>query len=215
MSFISNILKKKETENSSEMEDFMTLIKVYLQSTLAINLGINTPAALPDMMTFKRTLHIPTVHNKLGIGEQKACKRMLQNLYDMSDSFFKEIDASVKKNCRKQQDVPTFFYQFQGYIQEVMMLMGNLMKWKIRIPFFMRKVLKNATEKTVSDIFNKQDWSDPATIKSIYSVRKYQKTLGLSQKWTTEFVYNFILLAKRNGNPTQDDLDKAEQKMSK
>lgn len=215
MGLLTNIFKKKDTEESSGMEDFMTLIKVYLQSSLAVNLGINQPAALPDLMTFKRTLKIPTVNNKLGQGEQKACKKMLQDLYGISDTFFKEIDQSVKKNCRRQQDVPNFFYLFQGYMQELMMLMGNLMKWKFRIPSFMKKMLKSATDKSVSDIFNKQDWNDPATLKSVYAVRKYQKSLGFSQQWTSEFVYNFIVLAKREAKPSQDDIDKAEAKMKK
>ncbi len=213
MSILSHIFKKKETDNVGGMEDFMTLIRVYFQSALAANLGINTPASLPDMMAFKRSLHVQTVNNKLGVGERKACKNMLQSLYGISDSFFKEIDGSIKKNCRRQQDVPNYLYQFQGYVQELMMLMGNLMKWKFRIPGFLRKALKTVTDKTVDDVFNKQDWTDEATRKAVFAVRRYQKTLGFTQAWTSEFVYNFIILAKREPQPSQAEVKQAEAKM--
>ena len=72
MAFL-DIFKKKEKENVGGMEDFMTLIRVYFQSVLASNLGISNINALPDLLTFKRTLHVATVNNRLGIGEKKAC----------------------------------------------------------------------------------------------------------------------------------------------
>ena len=98
MAFL-DIFKKKNKENVGGMEDFMTLIRVYFQSVLASNLGISNLAALPDLLTFKRTLHVATVNNKLGLGEKKACAKMLQDLYGISDNFFKEIDQSIKKGC--------------------------------------------------------------------------------------------------------------------
>lgn len=56
------------------MEDFMTLIRVYYQAVMAANLGINNLAALPDLRLFKQTLHVPTVNNKLGLGEKTAAR---------------------------------------------------------------------------------------------------------------------------------------------
>ena len=215
MSFFSDIFKKKEKDNVGGMEDFMTLIRVYFQASLAANLGINNLAALPDMMAFKRSLKVATVNNKLGIGEKKACKNLLQNLYGISDNFFKEIDASIKKGCRKQTDVANYLYLFQGYTQELMMLMGNLMKWRCRVPSCLRKALRAMTDKTVDDIFNKNDWNDEATRKSIFSVRKYQQSLGFSTDWTKEYSYNFIILAKKEKKPSQAEIAEAEAKMKK
>ena len=208
MGFFSNIFKKKQTNAVGGMEDFMTLIRVYFQSTLAAQLGINNVAALPDMMAFKRSLHVATVNNKLGIGEKKACKNLLQTLYGISDNFFKEIDASIKKGCRRQQDVTNYLYQFQGFSQELMMLVGNLMKWKFRIPAFMKKMFRTVSDKTVNDIFTKDNWTD-----DVFSVRRYQKALGFTEEWTAEYVYNVIILAKREPTPSQEDIKKAEAKM--
>ena len=197
------------------MEDFMTFIRVYFQSTLAANLGISNASALPDMMTFKRTLHVATVNNKLGVGERKACKKLLQDLYGISENFFKEIDGSVKKGCKRMQDVQPYFVLFQGFSQELMMLVGNMMKWKFRIPSFLRKAMRTMTDKTVHDILTGMNWKDDATRKSVFAVRNYQQRLGFSELWIQDYVYNFIILAKREPKPSQQEVKAAEAKMNK
>lgn len=215
MGFLSNIFKKKEKENVGGMEDFMTLIRVYFQSVLASNLGISNIAALPDMAAFKRSLHVATVNNKLGVGEKKVCSKMLKDIYGISDNFFKEIDSSIKKGCRNQNDVRNYLYMFQGYTQELMMLMGNLMKWKFRIPGFLKKAMRQMTDKTVHDIFTKDVWTDDGVRKAVFSVRRYQQLLGFSEAWTAEFVYNIIVLAKKEPKPSDEDIKKAESKAKK
>lgn len=63
---------------------------------------------------------------------------MLKDLYGMDDGFCKEIDMSVKKNCRRIQDIQAYMYQFQAFSQDIMMLTGNLMKLKLRLPSFQK-----------------------------------------------------------------------------
>ncbi len=60
------------------------------------------------------------------------------------------------------------------------------------------------TEKTVNDIFTKNDFSDAAVIKSVMAVRQYDKRLGFSQKWVTDFVYQVVMLAKKEPKPAND-----------
>lgn len=214
MAFL-DIFKKKKKENVGGMEDFMTLIRVYFQSVLAANLGISNLSALPDLLTFKRTLHVATVNNKLGLGEKKACAKMLQDLYGISDSFFKEIDMSIKKGCRTQNDVGRYLYAFQGFTQDTMMLVGNILKWKFRIPGFMKKMVKKLTDSTVHDILTKDTWDDDGVRKSVFSVRRYQQMLGFSEAWIQEYVYNLITLAKKEPNPSDEEVAKAQAKMKK
>jgi len=57
------------------------------------------------------------------------------------------------------------------------------------------------TEKTVNDIFNKNDYTDPAVMKSVVAVRQYSQRLGFSQKWITNFVYKVVMLAKKEPKP--------------
>ena len=206
MGFIDKIFGKKADgmQKAGGMEDYMTLVRVYFQATLAARLGITNLAMLPDLRVFKSTLHVPTVNNKLGVGEKTRCKKMLKELYKTDDNFFDEIDLSIKKNCRKLQDVQPYLIQFQGFTQDLMMLLGNLMKFKLRVPGFLQKALYVMTEKTVNDIFTKNDFSDAAVIKSVMAVRQYDKRLGFSQKWVTDFVYQVVMLAKKEPKPAND-----------
>lgn len=192
-------------ERVTGMENYMTLVRVYFQAVIAETAGITNLAMLPDLRVFKSTLKVATVNNKLGVGEKKRCRKMLQELYKTNDDFFKEIDLSVKKNCRRMQDVNTYLIQFQGFSQDLMMLMGNLMKFKMRMPSFFGKLIYTMTEKTVGDIFTKNDFKDAGVMKTVVAIRKYDARLGFSQRWITDFVYQVVMLAKKEPRPKSDD----------
>ena len=204
MSFFSKLFgKTKQSEAKiGGMEDYMTLVRVYFQASLAERLGITNLSMLPDLRTFKATLKVPTVNNKLGPGEKSKCRKMMKEFYNTDDLFFKEVDASVKKNCRKLQDVQPFMLQFQAFLQDLMMLTGNLMKFKLRVPSFFKKAIYTMTEKTVSDIFNKNDFKDAGVVKTVLGIRQYNLRLGFSQKWVTDFVYKVVMLAKKEPKPS-------------
>ena len=195
MSFLNKLFGKKEDEQQKAggMEDFMTLIRVYFQACMAADLGISNLAALPDLRVFKATLKVPTQNNRLGLAEKSRCNKMLKELYQMDDDFTKEIDASIRKRCKKPQDVQTYMYQFSGFTQDLMMLTGNLMKFKLRVPSFFKSAIRTMTEKTVNDIFNKNDFTDPGVMKTVVAIRQYAQKLGFSQQWTTNFVYRVVI----------------------
>ena len=207
MSILSKLFGRKsdQQEKTGGMEDFMTLVRVYFQASMASDLGITNLAALPDLRVFKTTLKVPTVNNKLGVGEKTRCRKMLKEIYGMEDIFFKEIDQSVKKKCKRLQDVQPYFIQFQGFTQDLMMLIGNLMKFKLRVPSFMKKAIYTMTEKTVNDIFNKNDFTDPGVMKTVVAIRENSRRLGYSQSWTTAFVYKVVMLAKKEPRQKNDE----------
>ena len=210
MGFFSKLFNKNEegSQGVGGMEDYMTLVRVYFQASLASHLGITNLAMLPDLRTYKQTFHIPTVNNKLGVGEKASVSKTMKNIYQLDENFFSEIDKSIKKNCKKIQDIQTYLIQFQGYTQELMMLIGNLMKFKLRVPGFFKKVIYSMTAKTVNDIFEKNDYSDPGVIKSVLAVRQYNKRLGFSQKWTTDFIHQVVLLAKKEPKAAEENKPK-------
>ena len=204
MAFWNKFFGKKETQQKAGgMEDFMTLIRVYFQAVMAADLGISNLAALPDLRVFKATLKVPTQNNRLGLAEKTRCNKMLKELYGMNDSFTKEIDASIRKRCKKPQDVQTYMYQFQGFTQDLMMLTGNLMKFKLRVPSIFKSAIRTMTEKTVNDIFTKNDFSDAGVMKTVVAIRQYAQKLGFSQQWTTDFVYRVVMLAKKEPKPKE------------
>ena len=207
MGIFSNLFGRKSADTEQKvggMEDFMTLIRVYFQAVIASDLGITNLNALPDLRVFKVTLRVPTQGGKLGLGEKARCKKMLKELYEMDDDFFKEIDQSIRHRCKKIQDVQTYLLQFQTYVQDVMMLSGNLMKFKLRLPSFFKGAIRTATDKTVHDIFTKNDYKDASVLKTVVSVRELDKRLGFSEKWTTDFVYRVVMLAKKEKQPQTD-----------
>lgn len=207
MGFFSKIFAKKteQEERVGGVQDYMTLVRVYFQAALAARLGISNLAMLPDLRVFKNTLHVKTVNNKLGVGERTACRKMMREMYQTDDLFFDEIDQSIKKNCKKMQDIQPYMLQFQGFTQDLMMLVGNLMKFKLRVPGIFKKLLYTMTEKTVNDIFNKNDFTDAGVLKTVASIRKYNKRLAFSQKWTTDFVFQLVTLAKKEPKPADEE----------
>lgn len=200
MSIISKIFGRKQAETESKaggMEDFMTLIRVYYQAVMAAQVGINNLGALPDLRVFKQTFHVPTINNKIGLGEKKHCQRLLMDIYNLSDNFFAEIDSSVKKRCKKMQDVQPYFINFQGFSQDLMMLMGNLMKWKFRLPSFFKSALHDMVGKQVHEVLTRPTWNDEGVRRTCVAIRQYQQHLGYSESWMTEYVFTIIMLAKK------------------
>ena len=200
MSILSRIFgksKDKQQLTVGGMEDFMLLIRVYYQAMMASHLGINNLGALPDLRIFKQTYHVATVNNKLGIAEKKHCRKLIQSIYKVSDSFFTEIDNSIKKHCHKIQDAQSYLIQFQGFSQDLMMLMGNLMQWKMRLPSFFRGALREMVAKQVHQIFTQNDWKDDGVRRTCIAIRKYQSMLGYSEQWITEYVHTIVMLAKK------------------
>ena len=200
MSILSRIFgksKDKQQMTVGGMEDFMLLIRVYYQAMMASHLGINNLGALPDLRIFKQTYHVATVNNKLGIAEKKHCRKLIQSIYKVSDSFFTEIDSSIKKHCHKIQDAQSYLIQFQGFSQDLMMLMGNLMQWKMRLPSFFRGALREMVAKQVHQIFTQNDWKDDGVRRTCIAIRKYQSMLGYSEQWITEYVHTIVMLSKK------------------
>ena len=197
MSIFANLFKKQADADAKvvgNVEDFVSLTRVYFQSVIAVNLGITNIRFLPDVANFKRLFK---VGGKLGLAEKSASRKMLMQDYGISESFFKEIDTSIKKNCRTQNDVQAYLFMYQGFSSDLMMLMGNLMQWKFRMPAIFKKALRSMTEKTVHDVCTKTVWKADDVHKTAAAVRQYKERLGFSEQWMSEYVYNIVLLAKK------------------
>lgn len=205
MGFLKNLFGKKEQlENLGGMEDFMTLIRVYFQAEMAGNMGITNINSLPDLATFKRGLKIQTQGNKLGIAEKARCRKMLSQMYGISESFFKEIDSSIRKNCRNVNNMQAYMFQFQGFSSDLMMQVGTIMKWKFRVPSFLKNALHTLTADAVHQIMTNNTWKDESSYKTVYSLRQYQQHLGFSENWMTEYAFNMICLAKKEPKKKED-----------
>ena len=212
MSIFANLFKKQADADAKvvgNVEDFVSLTRVYFQSVIAVNLGITNIRFLPDVANFKRLFKVATQGGKLGLAEKSASRKMLMQDYGISESFFKEIDTSIKKNCRTQNDVQAYLFMYQGFSSDLMMLMGNLMQWKFRMPAIFKKALRSMTEKTVHDVCTKTVWKADDVHKTAAAVRQYKERLGFSEQWMSEYVYNIVLLAKKEPKH-KDEVAKAK-----
>ena len=196
--------KKDEVENVGGLEDFMTLIRIYMQSEIAGNMGITNINMLPDLATFKRGLKIKTQGNKLGVAEKAQCKKMLAQMYGISESFFKELDSCIRKNCRNVNMLQPFMYQFQGFSSDLMMQVGTILKWRFRVPRFLKKALRTMTQDAVHKIMTVNTWKDEASYKTVFNIRQSQQQLGLREEWMTEYAFNMICLAKKEPRKKED-----------
>ena len=161
MNFISKLFKKKEEEtevvSKGSVEEFVTLIRVYYQAVMAVQLGITNLNILNDMALFKRMLKIPTQNNKLGIAEKSRSRKILMQEYGLNENFFKEIDASIKKNCKTQNDIKSYFIMYQGFNNDLFSLLDNLMQWKFRFSMLVKKLLYSQTQKTIHEIVTRSE----------------------------------------------------------
>ncbi len=212
MGLLQKIFSRNSTNEPKVggMEDYMTLVRVYFQAALASQLGITNLAMLPDLRVFKQTMRVPTQNNKLGVGEKNYCKKMMKELYKTDDLYFKEIDSSIRKNCKSLQNVKNYLEMFQAFSQDLMMLTGNLMKFKLRVPGIFKKAIYTMTEKTVNDIFFKNDFRDPSVMKTALQIRQLNNHLNFSPKWVTDFVYQVVMLAKKE-KPTKEQVEEARK----
>ncbi|KAA6319418.1 hypothetical protein EZS27_030684, partial [termite gut metagenome] len=185
-------------------EDFVSLTRVYFQSVLAVSLGITNINFIPDVANFKRLFKVVTQAGKLGLAEKSRSRKMLMQDYRLGEDFFKEIDTSIKKNCKTQNDIKSYLFMYQGFSTDLMMLMGNLMQWKFRIPSIFKNTLRGLTEKTIHDIMTKSNWKADDIRKTVINVRQYKERLGFSEKWMTEYVHNIVLLAKKEPKEKKD-----------
>lgn len=201
---VFDFIKIKKKDNVGNVEDFMSLTRVFFQSVIATQLGVTNIRALPDIANFKRVFKVQTQNGKLGVAEKAASKKMLINDYGLTDNFFKEIEQSVKRNCRNIQEIQPYLFMFQGFSNDFMMLMVNIMQWKLRIPFLPKSVLQGITSKAVSKVCNKPVWKEDDMHKTAMMIKQYKEKLGYSEKWMVEYMFNILLLAKKESKKKKD-----------
>ena len=172
--------KNSEEVSSKNVEDFVSLTRVYFQSVIAANLGITNIRFVPDVANFKRLFKIPTQGGRLGQAEKTASRKMLMQDYGISENFFKEIRCFRKKGiAARRMIVQGYLFMYQGFSNDLMMLMGNLMQWKFRMPSIFKGALRSMTEKTVHEVCTKTVWKKDDVHKTAMTVRQYKERFGI------------------------------------
>lgn len=193
-------LKKKGEDKQAEIqkreEDYISLIRVYIQGFVAETFGISNINQMPDLRAFKVACKVPTMNGKLGLGERLEAKKMLSANYGLSDDFFKTINKSITKNCKNLQQVNSFFVVFQGFVQDFVQLLTTHLGYKLQMPKYFDGMIRKVVVDGVKDLMEKNDWDKLDAAQSAARLRENVNKLGYTQPWMVEFIYPFIMIAK-------------------
>lgn len=202
MGLFSKLFSKRNAEGGDQpaksgVEDYMSFIRIYIQAAMAANLGITNIRLVPELAMFKRALKVPTVNNKLGLGEKAKVRKIMFEQYGMGEDFFDKIDASLRKGCKNPQQIQSYTARFQEFLNNLLTMITTLMKWKMQVPSFMRNSLRTFTHEAVHQAMTKASWSKPEMMATAFNLRKQSESLGFDEAWMTEFMFNVIVLAKK------------------
>lgn len=197
---LTEILKakkeKKEEIVKEKVQNFITLINVYIQASSAATLGIVNLQQLPQLKVLKQKFKIPTEGGRLGVAEKKFVASKMQEEYKLDDSFFSEIDSSIKKVCKKMTDLQPYGIWFQSLMQDLMTAVPLDAQVGLRLPMVFRKWIKSMIAESVHKISSNGEFKNADLIKSAVGVRTYKEKLHFSEKWLTDICYVYVILAR-------------------
>lgn len=198
MGLTDKLQKKKENLEEkvrTKVEDFNMLIRVYLQASFAANLGVMDFRMLPDLKLLKQKFKIPT-QVRLGVAEKAYVANIMKTEYKLTDSFFSEIDSSIKRVCKKQQDMQSYFGLFQAISQELFTALASEMQWTLRLPGFFSGLIKSSTKSSIHKILTENDFKAMDVRKAAMNVRNLKEKLKFSEDWLFQFSYPVLMLSK-------------------
>ena len=203
MSLLSRLFgwgrKKNNSKDDaqSRVEEFMSLIGIYNQASIVAHIGITNLKMVPEFAAYKRAMRIPTTGGKLGLAEKAQIKKMMIADYKMSELFFKEIDASIRKNCKNIRDVQNYFFAFGNFSNDLLTFVYTQSQWKIQGSMLIKKLLRSTVKSSVDNMMTKITWKDSSATNSAFKLRATAATLKYSNEWMTELVYQILLRSKK------------------
>lgn len=187
--------EKMEQEVRARIEEFNSLISVYLQGAAAMQLGIMDLRMLPQLKILKQRFKIPT-QGRLGNAEKNYVSKLMMNEYKIPESFFKEIDASIKKVCKRQQDLQTYSVYFQNLSQNLFFAVASEMQITLRLPAFFRSLIKSSMKDAVHKVLTGVDFKAGDTRRAAIVVRELSEKMKLSEDWLFQYAYPVLMLSK-------------------
>lgn len=200
MGILSNLFGKKKDENKKSkkeiaqenVETFMSLISTYNQALVVLQFGITNLKMVPEFATFKRLMKIPTTGGKLGLSEKSYIKKMMATDYGMPETFFKEIDTSIRRNCKNVQQVQSYFFAFGNFTNDLLNHLYSENQMKLQGAMLMKKSMKKTVGSLVEKTMTKTNWKSSETAIAVNKLKATATSLGFSNEWMTEFVFQIL-----------------------
>ncbi len=190
--------KVADDDSQSNVEEFISLIRIYYQASIAAHVGITNLNIVPELAMYKRVMRIPTTGGKLGVGEKAHVRKFMIAAYKMEEGFFKEIDSSIRRNCKGLRDVQGFFFLFGNFTNDLMTYMSTQSQWKLQGAMMFKSLLRSTVKSIISKMMTKNDWSDATAARSANKLRALTAQLGYSQEWVVEFTFQVFSESKKD-----------------
>lgn len=191
--------KAVEDDNTqSNVEEFISLIRVYYQASIVAHVGITNLNVVPEFAMYKRVMRIPTLNGRIGIAERSHIRKFMVANYKMNESFFKDIDASIRKNCKGLRDVQGFFFLFGNFTNDLMTYLSTQAQWRLQGAMLFRPILRSTVKAVVNKMFTKDDWSDATAARTAKKLRLAASQLGYGSDWVVEFAYQVFSETKKD-----------------
>lgn len=209
MGLFSNLFGKKSNNEAerddvqSNVEEFVSLIRIYYQASIVTHVGITNLNMVPEFAMYKRMMRIPTVGGKMGVAEKSHVKKSMMLDYGIDESFFKEIDASIRKNCKGIRDIQNYFFAFGNFTNDLMTYLSTEMQWKLQAAMIFKKFIRPTINSAINKLLTKPSLKDAASFKAATNIRLAKETLGYSEKWMSEFVYQVILMSRKDAKESK------------
>ncbi len=185
-------------DTQSNVEEFISLIRIYYQASIVAHVGITNLNVVPEFAMYKRVMRIPTVSGKVGIAERSHVRKFMISNYKMPESFFKEIDASIRRNCKGLRDVQGYFFLFGNFTNDLMTYLSTQAQWKLQAAMIFKSFLRPTVKSVVHKMLNKNDWSDAVAARSANKLRASVAQLAYSSDWIVEFAYQVFSESKKD-----------------
>lgn len=200
MGIFSRLFGRKKDENAKSkkeiaqenVETFMSLISTYNQAFVVLQFGITNLKMVPEFATFKRMMKIPTTGGKLGLSEKTYIKKMMGTEYGMPETFFKEIDSSIRRNCKNVQHVQSYFFAFGNFSNDLLNHLYSENQVKLQSAMLMKKSMRSTIASLIDKTMTKTNWKSSETANAVNKLKATAATLGFSNDWMTEFVYQIL-----------------------
>ena len=193
--------RKKDTganDAQSRVEEFVSLIGIYNQASIVVHIGITDLKMVPEFAAYKRAMRIPTIGGKLGLAEKSQIKKMMVADYQMDESFFKEIDASVRRSCKNIRDVQAYFFAYGNFTNDLLTFLYTQYQWKLQGSMLIKRLLRSTVASSVEKLMTKTTWKDHSTTVSANKIKNTAITMKFSNQWMTELVYQILVQSKKS-----------------
>ncbi|MFI3263385.1 MAG: hypothetical protein R3Y26_10850 [Rikenellaceae bacterium] len=204
MGLFSKFFGKKNTDVDpkndvqTNVEEFMSLIRIYYQASIVAHVGITNLNLVPEFAMYKRMMRIPTVGGKMGIAERSHLRKTMVADYGMNETFFKEIDSSIRKNCKGMRDIQGYFFAFGNFTNDLMTYLSNELQWKLQASMLFKSMVRPTVNSAIKKLLTKEYWKDEATTRAVNNIRASRQALGYSEAWLAEFVTQIMLMTRKD-----------------